>query len=114
MQDALLVGCSDNCGIYGENGTQIQNANFRSIKGAKTGKMRNKDTISVIYDYNESWSTIETCSHCEYPATDFSGRIHFFKDLYFVNTTERVKFGTRFKEIIYDEDGTLTNSSTYR
>ena len=76
--------------------------------------MRIKNTIFANYDYNETWSAIGTCSHCEGPATDSSGRTYFFKDLYFVNTTQRVKFDTPFKEIIYDEDGTLTESATHR
>jgi len=73
--------------------------------------MRVKDTLFVNFDYNSIFAAISTCSHCEGCGTDSSGRTYFFKNLYFVNSARRVRFDYPFKEIIYDEDGTLGNST---
>ena len=72
--------------------------------------MRIKDTLFANFG-DPTWAAISTCSHCEGPATDSSGRTYFFKNLFFYNVTARVIFDTPFKEIIYDEDGSLGNST---
>lgn len=110
LQDSLIVAASDNV----EPDIQKNHPDVtttRGIKGAKTEKMRIKDTIFANFDYDSRWGAIGTCSHCEGPATDSSGRTYFTKNLYFVDSAQRVKFDTPFKEIIYDEDGTLGNST---
>jgi len=110
LQDALIVGFSDNAEELQLTHDDVLTT--RGLKGARTEKMRVKDTIFANFDYQgQTWGAIGTCSHCEGPSTDSSGRTYFFKNLYFVNTTQRVTFDIPFKEIIYDEDGTLGNST---
>jgi len=111
LQDALIVGASDNSEIAQK--TSEGSWSTRGIKGARTEKMRIKDTIFANFNHFGEWGAIGTCSHCEGPATDSSGRTYFTKNLYFIDTTQRVKFDTPFKEIIYDEDGSL-GSETHR
>jgi len=111
LQDALIVGASDNS--EEAQVTDEEASTTRGIKGANTEKMRIKDTIFANFNHDNRWGAIGTCSHCEGPATDSSGRTYFTKNLYFTDSTQRVKFDTPFKEIIYDEDGTL-GSSTHR
>lgn len=122
LQDALIVGASENAelplqkdvlGLLKGIGTDANEkyGGTRGLKGARTEKMRIKDTIFADFNEDPEWSAIGTCSHCEGPATDSSGRTYFFKNSYFVNTANRVKFDTPFKEIIYDQDGTLGNST---
>ena len=111
LQDALIVGASDNS--EEAQVTDWEAGTTRGIKGARTEKMRIKDTIFANFDHDSRWGAIGTCSHCEGPDTDAAGRTYFTKNLYFTDSTQRVKFGTPFKEIIYDEDGTL-GSSTHR
>jgi parallel beta-helix repeat protein len=110
LQDSLIVGYTAG------NGEEVQKETVhRGLKGSQTEKMRVKDTLFVNFDESEIWAAIGTCSHCEGPGTDSSGRTYFFKELYFgSNTTQKVKFDTPFKEIIYDEDGSLTESNTHR
>ena len=109
LQDALIVGASENAEEVQKTHMEVETT--RGIKGARTEKMRIKDTIFAGFDHDARWAGIGTCSHCEGPATDSSGRTYFMKNLYFVDTAQRVKFDTPFKEIIYDEDGTLSNST---
>lgn len=106
LNDALLIGFSDN----GE-AIQYDVEKYRGIKGSMHENMRAKDVLFVNFDYVSTWGAIGTCSHCEGPDTDSSGRTYFFKNLFFTNTTQKVKFDIPFKEIIYDEDGTLVNST---
>ena len=105
LQDALIVGASDNAQ------TGMGGGSTRGLKGARSEKMRVKDTIFANFDYNSNFGAIGTCSHCTGNSADSSGRTYFFKNLYFVDTTQRVKFDYPYKEIIYDEDGTLGNST---
>ena len=123
LQDALIVGESENAELHlqgdvlGKLHDIGHDANeafggTRGIKGARTEKMRIKDVIFADFDHSNSDSTpIGTCSHCEGPGTDSSGRTYYFKNLYFQNNTRRVTFDTPFKEILYDEDGSLGNST---
>jgi hypothetical protein len=108
LQDALIVGKSANY-EEGNTGSGIT----RGLKGARREKMRVKDTIFANFDIDSSTThgAIGTCSHCEGPDTDSSGRTYFFKNLFFISTTQKVRFDTPFKEILYDEDGTLANST---
>jgi len=131
LQDALIVGASENAELHLQSDVEgklhdiAHDANemyggTRGIKGARSEKMRIKDVIFANFDKwteqtgngeNTEWSPIGTCSHCEGPGTDSAGRTYFFKNTYFINSTRRVMFDTPFKEIIYDQDGTLGNSS---
>ena len=123
LQDALIVGASDNAelGLQGNVAGKLHDIGHdaneafggtRGLKGARSEKMRVKDILFANFDHSNSDSTpIGTCSHCEGPATDSSGRTYFMKDIYFTNETRKVTWDTPFKEIIYDEDGTLGNST---
>ena len=106
LMDALIIGYSD----FAEDG-QANTGSIRGLKGARREKMRARDILFADFSDNLSSSAIGTCSHCEGPATDSSGRTYFFRDLYFSDTPNRVRFDTPFKEIIYDEDGTLGNET---
>ena len=115
LQDALIVGFSEN--VESEQTTHVSTTDSnpdetRGLIGAKTEKMRIKDVLFANFDYNSStWGAIGTCSHCDGPATNAAGRTYFTKNLYFFNTTQRVTFDTPFKEILYDQDGSLGNNT---
>ncbi|CAI2373695.1 unnamed protein product [Moneuplotes crassus] len=118
LQDALIVGASDNAEMTFQTNVEgllhdlghDSNEKFggtRGLKGAKTEKMRVKDILFVNYKNYTDWSPLGTCSHCEGSGTDSSGRTYFLKNLYFTNCDRRVKFDEPYKEILYDEDGSL-------
>jgi hypothetical protein len=109
LQDALIVAASDNAEEFQTTHADVTTTG--GLKGARTEKMRIKDTIFANFNHDGRWGAIRTCSHCEGPATDSSGRTYFTKNLYFIDSTQRVKFDIPFKEIIYDEDGTLGNDT---
>lgn len=123
VQDALVVGFSENAehelqtnvnGLLhdiGDNANEFYHGT-RGIKGARSEKFRVKDTLFANYNHDKAdFGPIGTCSHCEGPETDSSGRTYFFKNLYFFNSTRRVMFDVPYKEILYDQDGTLGNST---
>ena len=106
LMDALIIGYSD----LAESG-QASTGSIRGLKGARREKMRARDILFADFSDNNSSSAIGTCSHCKGPAEDSAGRTYFFRDLYFSSTPSRVRFDFSFKEIIYDEDGSLGNET---
>lgn len=68
-----------------------------------------KDTTFANFNYDSTWDVIRTCFHCEESAMDSSGRTYFTKNLYLIDTTQKVKFDIASKKNIYDENGTLGN-----
>jgi len=122
LEDALIVGASNNAelplqkdvlGLLEHIGTDANEeyGGTRGLKGARTEKMRIKDTIFADFNVDANWSAIGTCSHCEGPGTDSSGRTYFFKNIFFINSDNRIKFDIPFKEIIYDQDGSIGNNT---
>jgi hypothetical protein len=63
-------------------------------------------------DGTGKFGAISTCSHCiDSSTTDSSARTYFVKNLHFIDTDKRIKFGYPYKEIIYSEDDSLIDSA---
>ena len=122
LEDTLIVGASNNAELplqknvvgllkhIAADSNEVYSGT-RGLKGARSEKMRVKDTIFADFNEDANWGAIGTCSHCESPATDSSGRTYFFKNTFFINSDKRIKFDIPFKEIIYDQDGSIGNST---
>jgi hypothetical protein len=104
VDGAVIVGQSANAGdpnAYNFNG---------GSRGLITPKVDFFYAKNVwFYNFPENTTAIETCSHCEHgAATDSGGRTSFLSDLHFDNVVQKVRFNVPFREILQDEDGSLT------
>ena len=106
LMDSLIVGYSS----FAES-PQFTRTTTRGIIGASTEKMRVRDVLFASFNTNLDSAAISTCSQCSGTATDSSGRTYFYRDLYFYDTPNKVKFNAPHRDIIYDEDGTLGNET---
>jgi hypothetical protein len=63
LQDALIVAASDN--VEEIQTKDVDAVRTGGIKGARSEKMRIKDTIFANFDHDSRWGAIRTCSHCD-------------------------------------------------
>ena len=107
VENAWLVGMTnENAG----NSTLYEQG---MVRGLITPRVDNFLARNVhFYNYGSEMSAIETCSHCEYSsATDAGARTSFFEGIVFKNVSQRTRFNVPYKEILIDNDGSLTNNT---
>ena len=107
IEDCYIVGVTpENCGDYATYQTN-------EVKGLITPRKDNLYVKNVYFaNFNGAMSAIGTCSHCEHPAsTDAGARTSYFSGLTFENVTQRVSFNTPYREILIDQDGSLTDNT---
>ena len=108
VENAWIVGITPENGgdvnVYKENG---------GARGLITPKKEFFIAKNIHFsNFNAGMAAIETCSHCEHPAASTEGVITtFVEGLTFNNVVQRVRFNVPYKEIIVDNDGSLTGSN---
>ena len=107
VEDAWIVGTTP------ENGDDLSKYTDRIVKGLITPRVDNFLARNVHFsNFASGMTAIETCSHCEHPAsTDAGARTSFFEGLTFNNVVQRVRFNAPYKEILIDRDGSLTDNT---
>jgi len=101
----LVIGRTDN------TEDELDWASPHGIICPRTENFRIEGTKFYNYNWNDA-AALGTCSHCFHPAsTDSGSRTTTVSGLIFDNAsvTKRIRYQYPFREIFYDETGSLTN-----
>jgi len=102
IYNALVIGKTENTEAL------LESKNPHGIITPRTENFVIRGVKFFNYNWNSA-AALGTCSHCFHPAsTDSGARTVKLSGLEFTDVTKRIRYQDPFKQILYDEDGSLT------